>query len=306
MNSDNIIRRKPERESTVKKNGIMKIESGVDWLTVTGTSLSAWERVGGMALTLASEQIERGERPRQTRRHGYHITTVGQIEYGTGSQGWMVVLRGELAEKYWMPFSAYATNVTRVDLQSTVWMETYNADAIKEIFSKAQSLYTGSRPPNVTLIDNQRKGHTLYYGSRASAQFGRVYDKYAQQNKDASYLNAIRYEVEFKKPLAGEVMRWLLMKEPRVDEITARVFSWFADRNIETPLDLTIPDNAIQYPRKETPIEKKLEWLRKSVRPVYRQLVALGFQIEADGNIGVTDDAITVTKIESEVNNGSG
>lgn len=278
----------------------MKIESGVDWITCTGTALSAWEKVSGMAMTLATEEIEDGARVRQANRHGYHLTVAGRVEYGRGKQGWMVVLRGEKASRYWMPFAAYATNVTRVDLQATVWLEVYNREAIKELFDDCKRNWVGTQVPNITLIDNGRKGDTLYYGSRSSAQFGRVYDKYAQQNRSGEYLNAIRYEVEYKKPLAGEVVRWLLTDNPTAEQITAKVFNWFSDRRINSPLTLTIEDNAIQYPRKETPIEKKLEWLKKTVRPVYRQLVALGFQIEADGNIGVTDDAITVSPIQGE------
>ena len=100
--------------------------------------------------------------------------------------------------------------------------------------------------------------------------------------------------------MSGEVCRWLLEKDPGTEQIAARVLNWFSDRSINVPDICTKMESAIQYPPKETNIDKKIAWLRKTVRPVYRQLVALGFQIEADGSIGVSDDAITVQPIEKE------
>lgn len=87
---------------------------------------------------------------------------------------------------------------------------------------------------------------------------------------------------------------------PDSDEMTSHIFSWFTARGINTPLNLTIADNAIQLARKETTIERKLEWLRKSVRPAYAQLKLLGWQTEADDALGVTDNLTTIIGKESE------
>lgn len=253
-----------------------------------------------MAASLGGAELEIGERASYHARHGYRLTSIGRVEYGQGSQGWLVSLKGELARKFWLPFVAYAKNITRLDLQATVWYTEDQAGLMAELREGIRLSGQKSAYDKTTLIDNKAKGCTLYYGSRASSQFGRIYDKWRQQNKSDHYRNAVRFEVEYKKPLAQEIVTWLLRTDASEIDMAARVFGWFSERYISVPLDLTIRDNAIQFPQRETPIDKKLEWLQKTVRPVYRQLVALGYQIEADGSIGVTDNAISVTKLESE------
>lgn len=291
---------KAESDSPVLENGIVKVESGVDWITLTGDKQSSWEAVQGMAQTLWAEQVGRGFKAFQTSRHGFALSCIAGVQYGKGKDGWMIVLSGELAQAYWMPFAAYARNVSRIDLQTTIFYEQDTLGMIEDIHK--QAWLDGSKKTRnaMTIILNGQKGDTLYYGSRASAQFGRIYDKWRQQKYSPTFKQALRFEVEFKKPLSGQVVKWMLEEMPEAEQISAKVLNWFSDRGISCPQICTTANNAIQYPAKETPIDKKLEWLKKTVRPVYRQLVALGFQIEADGSIGVSDDAITIQPIEKD------
>jgi hypothetical protein len=292
--------KRTERDSSVKANGIVKVESGVDWITLTGDKQASWEAVRGMAQTLWAEQVARGNKAFQTSRHGFALSCIAGVQYGKGKEGWMIVLSGELAQAYWMPFAAYAKNVSRVDLQTTIYYERDTAGMIEDIHK--QAWLDGSKKTRnaMSIILNGKKGDTLYYGSRTSSQFGRIYDKWRQQKYSPTFKNAVRFEVEFKKPLSGEAVRWMLEEMPNAEQISAKVLNWFSDRGISAPQICTEANNAIQYPAKETPIDKKLDWLKKTVRPVYRQLVALGFQIEADGSIGVSDDAITIQPIEKD------
>ena len=262
-------------------------------MTFTGDSVVKWEKVQAMASLLLEEQMERGGKLSHQSRHGFSLACCSGIQYGRSKAAWMVCLSSEVAHKYWLAFAAYAKNCTRVDLACTVWYKDDANERIPATYDACVKAGGKAAANRTTLIRNERKGHTIYVGSRASAQFGRLYDKWRQQNKSDHYRNALRFEVEYKKPLSGEVMRWLMLEERNSEQISAKVLNWFADRQVSTPEICTIPDNAIQYPRMETPIEKKLEWLRKTVKPVYRQLVAAGFQIEADGSIGLTDDLIT-------------
>lgn len=287
-----------ERDSTVNTNSIIEIQGAIDWVTLTGTNFNAWEKVQDMALSIHGELENQGFKEYYQTRHGFRMKSITGIQFGKGYNGWMVVLTGGIAAKFWMPFAAYATNITRIDLQATIW---YNSDCeefIWGLWEKALADLPKRERDKMTLIDGGKRGDTLYFGSRASQQFGRVYDKQRQSGNDPNWQNAIRYEVEYKKPLSGEVMRWMLDKDPTQEEIVARVFDWFTARGIHVPEISTVPISAIQSPRKETPIENKLAWLRKTVRPVYRQLVMLGYQVDADGAIGTSDDAITLDKIE--------
>lgn len=207
----------------------------------------------------------------------------------------MVVLTSERAAKFWMPFSAYATRCSRIDLQATIWYNSYDPKVVEQVYDRAMVDSEGAVGRKVTFIKNERGGDTLYVGSRASAQFGRVYDKYAQQHKKKVWEYALRYEVEYKKPLSGEVLKWLLKDLPDSSQIAANVFSWFSTRGIHTPQVTTNGDNAIQFPERSSALADKVEWLRKSVRPVYAQLRMAGFQTEADDALGVTQDIKNIT-----------
>lgn len=295
----------PERESSVMTNSILQVESAIDWLTITGSSNASWEKVSGMALSLWEDQAGRGNKHFHQSRHGFSMNCCGGVQYGQSRSGWMVVLQSALAAKFWMPFAAYAGNVTRVDLQVTIWYQEDPAGTISDLYLEREENPKRKGETNTTLILGQDRGDTLYVGSRSSAQFGRIYDKMRQSKNSSHYKNALRFEVEFKKPLSGEVMRWLLTNDPSSEQICAKVLNWFALRGIEVPNICTSGDNAIQLPSKETPIESKLNWLRKTVRPVYRQLKLLDLQTLADEAIGVTDDIQTVSQPRKELDNGS-
>jgi hypothetical protein len=267
---------------------------------LTGDRQGSWEVVQGMAQTLWANQVGAGHKAYQTSRHGFALSCIAGVQYGKAKDGWMVVLSGEMAAAYWMPFAAYAKNVTRIDLQTTIFYEQDDCNRVQSTYDRAWKDGSKKTRNAMTIILNGKKGDTLYYGSRSSAQFGRIYDKYRQQKLSPSFKNAFRFEVEYKKPLSGQIVKWMLDELPDSEQISARVLSWFAERAISVPQIWTTANNAIQYPKEVTPIEKKLEWLKKSVRPVYRQLVAQGFQIEADGSIGVSDDAITIQPIERD------
>ena len=280
-------------------NGITRIESGVDWMTCTGNSHRAWEKVQGMASSLWEEETRRGHKHFHQSRHGFSMSCAGGVQYGTGNGGWMVVLQSELARKFWMSFAAYSNHISRIDLQATVWYNSDQAGVIEGLYRDKQEATRKKGETNVTIILNGNRGDTVYVGSRASSQFGRIYDKYRQQKFAPYYENSLRWEVEYKKPLSGEVVMWMLNEHPNDDELASKVFSWFSLRGINPPVLPRIGDTAIQALAKVTPIDKKIEWLRKTVRPVYRQLKLLDMQTEADEAIGILDDIETIRERES-------
>jgi Replication initiation factor len=284
-----------ERESTMKISGILGVEAGVDWITLTGQGFHAWERVKGMAETVLFEEAERGNKIQHFTRHGFSLSGCGGIQYGRSSGDWMVILSSERASKFWMPFAAYSNRCSRIDLQATIWYNSYNPTVVEEVYDRAMVDSEGDIARKITFIKNQRGGDTLYVGSRASAQFGRVYDKYAQQRKKKQWEFALRYEVEYKKPLSGETIKWLLKENPDSQQIASSVFTWFSTRGIHTPQITTNGENAIQFPERTSPLANKIEWLRRSVRPVYNQLRMAGFQTEADEALGVTENIQNIT-----------
>lgn len=273
---------------------------GVDWITLTGETLASKERVGQLAHNLIDQGMEEGQKLTHTSRNGYHITSVDGVQYGSGNQGWIVILSGQKARRYWMTFYAYARNCSRLDLQTTIAYRMYTGREIRDIQQRAMDELGPAFEKHTTLILNSAKGDTLYYGSRMSAQMGRIYDKGKQSKGRPEFDKCIRFEIELKKPQSGRWAAWLCEDAPTDEGITDRVLGWFSERGMEGPPVYTYSDSAIQMGRKETSIERKLSWLRTTVRSTYSQLRLLGFQTEADAALGVTEEIETVKPSETK------
>jgi len=85
--------------------------------------------------------------------------------------------------------------VSRLDLQAT----------ISGVDIDLEGMYSrlAQRGKNVSVIRNSAGGETLYIGSRKSSRFVRIYRKTSRRDG----YEGVRFEVEFKKPLAKEA--WL-------------------------------------------------------------------------------------------------
>ena len=270
------------------------VSAGVDWITCTGETWNSKERVGAMATALLDDGMLMGQKLFRQSRSGYHLSCIDGIQWGSGTRGWMVCLHGELARKHWMTFYVYAKNCSRIDVQTTVRYKNYHPGIIQDMYQSGQKEVGNKWLNHATLILNTKKGSTLYYGSRTSAQFGRIYDKAKRSNGEELFDNSIRFEVEYKKPLSGQVAAWLCDKSPDMAGITDHVLTWFSERGINCPRVFSTADNAIQFPKGGKGIEEKLAWLKKSIAPTYKQLVLAGYQTEADDALGVTEQAKNV------------
>jgi len=269
------------------------ISSGVDWITITGDSQGSKERVAKMARDILDDGMLQGQRLVRTSRSGYTLTGVEGFQWGQGHKGWMCCLTGEKARKLWLPFYAVSKNCTRLDIQCTIAYADYDEESVSKIYTSARNANTAHWLQRVTLILNNHRGSTVYYGSRTSSQYGRIYDKYRHSKMNLEFDRCIRFEVEYKKPVSGYMAKELVRDLPDERGMASIVLSWFQHRGFATPEVGTTPYNEPQIGRKESSIERKLRWLAQSIRPTYQQLRMAGFQSEADEALGVTEDLAT-------------
>lgn len=288
-----------DKASTSRSVKYTVVEAGVDWITLTGESEESRERVHEQAMRMLEDQMLAGHKLTKTVRNGYRISGAGGIQWGQGHQGWIVVLSGRLAQQSWLPFFLYARNCSRLDLQATVKYEPFGRDEVYDIYEESLGRLGERFEDHATLIKNAQKGSTMYYGSRTSSQMGRIYNKEKQSRKEEGYLQCVRFEVEFKKPLSMTIATWLCDMPQEAQGITGHVFGWFEKRGIICPDVGSYPYNELHIGRKETELDKKVGWLRNSVRGVYQQLRMAGMQTEADEALGVTIDIQTVNDSNS-------
>lgn len=210
--------------------------------------------------------------------NGYYSgLRIAKMQWGYEKHlGYIVIISGADAERYWNRLSPKDARVTRIDLcVDFVKKEPqYLANDLFMAIGKERKETT----PRLSLYIGPEGGDTLYVGSRHSQQFGRLYDK-GVESGTAPPGYFWRAEVEYKKPLAG-LMATELKEETsqnRVPAIRDTVLHWFTDRGIEVPENVAGKTNiSVSVEARITTADKKLAWLRTQVGPTVRQLVSLG------------------------------
>jgi hypothetical protein len=148
-----------------------------------------------------------------------------------------------------------------------------------------------------TFIENTAGGQTLYVGSRASDQFGRLYDKGCESEENLCAPPGIiwRYEVEFKsyraKKLAIQLAETARREETDVSEdIGTFVSQWFIGRNI-TPIWVGASDDmdwTCEIEAQITDDDASLRWLSIQVRPTVERLLDRKRADEVFDALGIT------------------
>jgi DNA relaxase NicK len=149
-----------------------------------------------------------------------------------------------------------------------------------------------SRKLKCTHLVNSQGGSTLYVGSRNSDQFGRLYDKGAQQGGPPGF--TWRYEVELKNAYSTAATQYLVnnMGKPTEDQqrdLSAFVYSWWRDRGVKPLFSPVTGDMIVAVSKQQTTLDRKLTWLRGQVRPTIQQLIAAGLGKDALEALGLPD-----------------
>lgn len=255
--------------------------AGIDWLTITANEKEAKKMLFDETFYLKDKLREAGEEVRPWKFKGYVGFKVGSLRWGVREDSNIAILSGIDAYSNWGRFGRAATNCTRIDLAVTTTL-------VEKWPGLAEAYYSwhengNGRPdvPNLgfTLIKNTDGGETIYVGSRKSQQFGRIYDKGAEQKQEALIGHQWRYEVEYKKPMAGPVLTALLRCEEGQDlpeKMRSTVHNWFAQRDCPPVFKDAGPMIEIETEARVTSDEVKLWWLSSQVCPSVKSLVERG------------------------------
>lgn len=260
--------------------------SGVDWLTMT-TSLDG---IGGawyqQYCQHRDEQAGGDVFERQFNNGFYDGLKTGDWQWGYSDRlGYILIISGSGAEEALRHHRPVRHRVTRMDICID-----FKPDDGRNFASRkyATALETnGDKRRKYALFHNSDGGETLYVGSRQSMQFGRLYDKGAESGRAAPG-ELWRAEIEYKKPVSGEIAKalWELQTARRCETITASILGWFAHRYVD--LEETANGGellAINIEKRVTTPSKKLAWLRSQVAPTVSQLVSAGLGKEVLNNL---------------------
>lgn len=190
-------------------------------------------------------------------------------------------------------------NVTRFDLQTTIELQSPNADLAKDTYNYVQSakeagiLLSGRR--KLTLYQSDT-GQTLYVGSRKSrGKLFRFYDKSLAYGKPLGTM--WRLEVEYKRETAGSAFR-RHAEGGNVYDIVASEFAENAGLNL-------VGANSVETVKvvegPESGTKQKLAWLRKCVRPVVNRLILMGLEEDVYRALNIKAENLTAKGAKSKI-----
>lgn len=271
------------------------VEASCDWLTRTFSD----ERVRGRVYERAQEILELWVRDGKDAETwdwmGYSGFAVGGMSWGHRDDSDLLRLSGGTAELLFDSFANHVGNCSRLDIALTFTLARVVKGVASRNYRNLAELQEPAHTKNYSLIVNNKGGETLYVGSRRSDQFGRVYDKNAEEGT-GPVGERWRYEVEFKAERASRALTRLTSTEDRRMMYVSLVYGFFMSRNVALPsmprgLDITIP-----VPVEHKSADRQLAWLRRQVRPVVDRLIAKGLSGEVMAALGLEGSGVYASK----------
>lgn len=209
------------------------IDAGVDWITCTARGKDALRAFEAQGEGILREEMAAGVELQPAAIRDYTGYRVPGVITGKRRDDSIIILSGACAARHWHRIAPLASNVSRLDVQATVWTHGEQPALTRWYYQRVRRLPPmRGRPRSFSLIQTHPHGDTLYVGKRQSDYFGRVYD-YAAAHAQGQPRTIWRYEVECKRLLAARHSRGLLgATDPRLAS-ESLVHSWFMARGIQ-------------------------------------------------------------------------
>jgi hypothetical protein len=174
-------------------------ESRVDWITCTARRGPNADALLGMAEYQMLDQQDAGSKMEDFGFQGYKGYQCGDIRWGWGKDGALVVVSQQLSNDLAPQLAKLADHWSRIDYCVTVFDEYDQLAPDEDYWQEWQQLYPVDAGP-VAMLRHQgyQRGATVTLGSRASASHLRVYDKWAE-SKGAYAKGCWRWELELKR-----------------------------------------------------------------------------------------------------------
>lgn len=241
------------------------IDAGVDWLTATcKLGDSKREKFEHLGDSIIEGEREAGVEIRPASLRDYRGFRAPGIFSGRRSEDSIIVVSGSHAPPHWASITRLASNVSRLDLQATVWTHGEQPPLSRWYYARAiRQKPSRGRPRSYSLVRTHPAGDTLYVGKRLSDYYGRVYD-YATAHKQGQPRTLWRFEVELKRQVALAHSRTLLSSGTPRNSAEQLVHSWYLNRGLHPTWSVqeSPPLEEVTF----SPIDRDtLQWMEKSL-----------------------------------------
>jgi len=209
---------------------------------------------------------------------GYEGFAVAHVQYGVRSDGCILRLGGDAAHSHWQRVFQLARSVTRLDVEATFRV---NRDVPQVIHSHYKQLLKHSRGmkrgPAVSMLVKSDGSRTVYSGRRASNRFGRIYDK-GRESGLKQFEGCVRYEMETKGKAAYHHARAVSSSNNPDGQAGRLACRFFSDRatcfgTLTKVFSQLTFLNVARVSVSLTDVDRKIEWLRRSVRGTLEQCI---------------------------------
>lgn len=256
------------------------ISVGVDYVTATQITNGRTTDLARAAAEWLDAERRAGNECREFTSHSFSGLWAGCVGVGTNGTRLLVKVGGFEAHTCAEQILRQADSISRLDLQITVRMPSVPL-SFAERMERAclRFKHKKSAKFDVDLRRHDRKGKTLYLGSRASERFIRVYDK-GKQSQHPDLIDCWRAEVQYSKPQSFTRAHQLLqmsfdkkwIAEVVVYELSRRGLNWGA------LLDGAVTEQPSETFRRRSDFARALSWLNTQVRPTVDKLIDAGME----------------------------
>lgn len=264
-------------------------ETSVDYITATSAERESIDCLSQYAAGWLRSEENAGCMLNAFYLQGYSGFSCGSVQAGSKGGSFLVRLSSYQASQHWRTVLEYATNVSRLDLQSTLQFKV-DQPRFAESCERRARFYAKEHNVRreVELRRNSKKGNTLYVGNRLSDRFIRIYDK-RKESKLEHYERCWRGEIELKRALANDQAIMLATSEDENADISRLV--------LKAMLRVGIPWQGAEgkalacalRQRSRGSTDRRLAWLRTQVRPSVAQLLEILPRAEVLEALGLDD-----------------
>lgn len=250
------------------------LSAGVDWITATAKTGGSRPQMDELATHCFTRALDAGEETRAAKVQGYVGYSTNHIFYGERKGGVMMRVSSDAARDLWRSVSEVADNVSRLDLQVTVWTpneQPHVARVIHEQIKRGEHGQVSIR--NSSYIEGHPDGQTVILNKRCSSVSARVYDK-AAESRLGNARSVWRYEIECRARSVSPYLAALRRDHTPSKTAALLVHQWFRQRGITTifapPADSSTLDMSLSSPERNT-----LQWFRDSLSKTIRRQITL-------------------------------
>lgn len=223
---------------------------------------------------------------------GYVGWQVGPVCWGQKLDSTIVRCSGPAAQDWFKAGLPIGHNVSRIDLQCTVWGRQVIDDEIARHNEAALKYREGreGKPYAVRLVKSFGDGDTLYIGSRTSQLFVRLYNKQAESKGDDFYKGAMRFEVELKDETAKTVAHRISREKADAGAVLEYLGGFLSARGVLLPVGGSVLGTVLLFGNKERgDLETSLLWLEQQVSPTVKRLLREGYRTEVLQALGLLE-----------------